>query len=288
MKFKLSKESFSKKNLKRNLPALVIFIVGLGIALYPIFSQVYYSYQADETVRVFDHDREKLDSEEIQRRVHLAEGYNDSLKPAELNDPFTKDEEEGVAEYARMLEVNEQIGYIKIPKINVELPIYAGTSDKVLEKGIGHLEGTSLPIGGESTHSVLTGHRGLPTAKLFTDLDKLEVGDKFYVQNIQQSLAYEVDQIKVVEPTEFNDLLVTAGGDYMTLLTCTPYMLNTQRLLVRGHRVPNIEEIRDIPVTNSIFSKIGKEYIVVAVIVAVIFLAQYVWKKKGWRIKNEK
>ena len=140
-----------------------------------------------------------------------------------------------------MLEVREMIGHIEIPKIGQDLPVYAGTSEEVLQKGVGHLEGTSLPVGGNSTHSVLTAHSGLPEATLFTELRKLEIGDKFYIHNIKEILAYQVDQIKVVEPTDFNDLLIDPGHDYVTLLTCTPLMINTHRLLVRGHRVEYVQ-----------------------------------------------
>ena len=131
------------------------------------------------------------------------------------------------------------MGYINIPKINVELPIYHGTSDSVLQTSIGHLEETSLPVGGESTHTVLSGHRGLPSAKLFTDLDKLTEGDTFTLNILNQTLTYEVDQIRIVEPTDLSDLQIEEGQDLCTLVTCTPYGINTHRLLVRGHRIAN-------------------------------------------------
>ena len=163
-----------------------------------------------------------------------------------LEDPYTQEEKEaGLAEYARMLEVNEQMGHVQIPKIGLDAPIYAGTSETVLQKGIGHMEGTSLPVGGESTHSVITGHRGLPSAELFTELDELEIGDKFYIKYIGGTLAYEVDQIKVVEPTDFSQITIEEGQDYLTLLTCTPYMVNSHRLLVRGHRTEYVEAIQE-------------------------------------------
>lgn len=136
-----------------------------------------------------------------------------------------------------MLEVNEQLGYLAIPTIGLDLPIYAGTSAKVLEKGSGHLEGSSLPVGGQSTHSVLTAHRGLPSARLFTDLNQLKKGDRFYVTNLKETLAYKVNQIKVIEPSQLDALTIVEGKDYVTLLTCTPYMINSHRLLVRGERI---------------------------------------------------
>ncbi len=144
-----------------------------------------------------------------------------------------------------MLEIHEKIGHVQIPKIKVDIPMYAGTAEVVLQKGIGHLEGTSLPVGGNSTHSVLTAHRGLPNARLFSELDQLKVGDKFYIHNIGGTLAYQVDQVKVIEPSDFSDLLVVPGHDYVTLLTCTPYMINSHRLLVRGHQVDYVAEVEE-------------------------------------------
>lgn len=159
-------------------------------------------------------------------------------------DPYSEEKKkQGRAEYARMLEVHEMIGHVEIPKINQDLPIYAGTAEEVLQKGVGHLEGTSLPIGGNSTHAVLTAHSGLPEATLFTHLNQLEIGDKFYIHNISETIAYQVDQIKVIDPTNFNDLLIDPGHDYVTLLTCTPIMINTHRLIVRGHRVPYVPAV---------------------------------------------
>ena len=176
--------------------------------------------------------------------MDLAHAYNESLSGEIADDPYTrKKQEEGRKEYARMLEVEEMIGHVEIPRIDQDLPIYAGTSEDVLQKGVGHLEGTSLPVGGNSTHSVLTAHTGLPEATLFTHLTELEIGDKFYIHNIEGVMAYQVDQIKVIEPSNFSDLEVVPGHDYVTLLTCTPIMINTHRLIVRGHRVPYVPAV---------------------------------------------
>ena len=148
---------------------------------------------------------------------------------------------------------NDMIGYLKIDRIGVELPIYHGTSDSVLNKGVGHLEGSSLPIGGESTHSIMSAHRGLPSSKLFTDLDRVEKGDTFQIIILDQVLTYQVDYIKVIEPTDVSDLQIIEGGDYCTLFTCTPYGINTHRLLVRGVRIETIEEKPIIYVSNEAF-----------------------------------
>lgn len=230
---------------KRIWPLVLIFIAGFVIMMYPVVSNYYYRIEANNQIMDFSQNAKKLDNNEILRRVELAEAYNSTLDPSKLADPYTEKEKEGIAEYARMLEVKEKIGFVEIPKIDTDLPIYAGTSFDVLNKGVGHLEGTSLPIGGKSTHTVLTAHRGLPSARLFRDLDKLEKGDIFYVHNIQTVLAYEVDQILTVEPSNFDPVLVVEGQDYATLLTCTPYMINSHRLLVRGHRVPYVAPVKE-------------------------------------------
>lgn len=234
-----------KKPHKGSIPIIVMFLLGLGIALYPLISQLYYYRISQQIVEQFDAEKEKLPTEEVKRRMALAHAYNDTIDPSRIADPYTKEEEEGRAEYARMLELKEQIGHVKIPKIVVDIPIYAGTFPDVLEKGAGHLEGTSLPVGGNSTHTVITAHRGLPQNRLFTDLDKLEVGDRFYIVNLQETMAYQVNEIQVVEPTNFDPILISPGHDYATLLTCTPYMINSHRLLVRGHRVDYTEAMEE-------------------------------------------
>ncbi|HFH9839683.1 TPA: class C sortase [Streptococcus suis] len=233
----------SKGKKKNNLFFYLIFLIGFGILLYPHISNFYYRYEATHIVTDFDQAKSGLASAEIKQRLDLARAFNESLHNVLAEDPYSRSRHEaGRAEYARMLEIHERIGHVEIPKIEVDIPMYAGTSEEVLQKGIGHLEGTSLPVGGQNTHSVLTAHSGLPKARLFTDLHQLKLGDEFYIHNIGDILAYEVDQILVVEPSDFSQLLVVPNQDYVTLLTCTPYMVNTHRLLVRGHRIPYVEE----------------------------------------------
>jgi sortase A len=239
-----------KKRPMRFRPGILIFLLGLGIFAYPAISNYIYQKTADTVNNDFDEAVAQIDDNTIQENLNLAHAFNVYLSQATgnitLEDPYTQEEKEaGLAEYARMLEVNEQMGHVQIPKIGLDAPIYAGTSETVLQKGIGHMEGTSLPVGGESTHSVITGHRGLPSAELFTELDELEIGDKFYIKYIGGTLAYEVDQIKVVEPTDFSQITIEEGQDYLTLLTCTPYMVNSHRLLVRGHRTEYVEAIQE-------------------------------------------
>ncbi len=222
----------------------LIFIIGAAVMLYPAVNRIYYRIDSSNQVDTFKSGTEELSTEEIKKRIELAHAFNESLSGKIADDPYSrKKQEEGRKEYARMLEVAEMIGHVEIPRIDQDLPIYAGTSEDILQKGVGHLEGTSLPVGGNSTHSVLTAHSGLPEATLFTNLKELEIGDKFYVHNIEGVMAYQVDQIKIVEPSNFSDLMVAPGHDYVTLLTCTPIMINTHRLLVRGHRVPYVPAV---------------------------------------------
>lgn len=229
----------SRKRKKKQWPFLLVFILGLLVMSYPLVSRFYYRIESTQQVEYFDIEKKKLTEAEVRKRIELANAFNKSLNNVISTDPYVKKRmEAGRQEYARMLEINELIGHVEIPKIDTDIPIYAGTVEDVLQKGAGHLEGTSLPVGGSSTHTVITAHSGLPTAKLFTDLSKLKVGDKFFIHNLSRVLAYEVDQIRTVEPSNFSDLLIVPHKDYATLLTCTPIMINTHRLLVRGHRVP--------------------------------------------------
>ena len=222
----------------------LIFLLGILIMLYPLINRLYYRIDSGDQVDTFKTGTKDLSTDEIKRRMDLAHAYNESLSGEIADDPYTREkQEQGKKEYARMLEVAEMIGHLEVPRINQDLPIYAGTSEDILQKGVGHLEGTSLPVGGNSTHSVLTAHSGLPEATLFTHLNQLEIGDKFYVHNIEGVMAYQVDQVKVIDPSDFSELVVAPGHDYVTLLTCTPVMINTHRLIVRGHRVPYVPAV---------------------------------------------
>lgn len=240
-----------KKNNKiliKFINYLTTFLVFLGILIisYPMVSRMYYYNVSQKNIDEFKEGVKKITSEEILQRISLAKFYNDSLSNINVEDPYMrKKHEEGKNEYARMLEVQEKIGYIQIPSLDLSLPIYAGTSESVLQKGVGHMEGTSLPIGGESTHCILTAHTGLNTARMFTDIDKLKKGDIFLIENIKETLAYKVDGIQVIEPTDFSQLVIVPKEDYVTLLTCTPYMVNSHRLLVRGVRTEYIKKSVD-------------------------------------------
>ena len=203
---------------------------------------------ASTAIQNYDETVHSMDTEKLDAAKEAARRYNQQLGNALDRDAAGEAEDTGTS-YVDLIDVGESLGYITIPKIDVNLPIYEGTSDDVLLKGVGHLEGSSYPLGGESTHSVLTGHRGLAEAVLFTDLDKLQEGDKFYLHIMDEVLAYQVDQVKVVLPEETDDLTIVQGQDYCTLVTCTPYAINTHRMLVRGIRVPynGEEETGDTP-----------------------------------------
>lgn len=214
---------------------VIIFITGLGIASYPFISNMVTQRHASQVVKDYETNVEEMDEEKIDAMKEAAKKYNEQLSNVVSVDDENENNEQGES-YVDLLNIGESLGYITIPKIDVNLPIYNGTSQDVLSKGVGHMEQSSYPLGGVSTHCVLTGHRGLPSAVLFTDLDKLEIGDEFYLHVLDEILAYKVDQIKVVEPNESGDLEIIDGKDYCTLVTCTPYAINSHRLLVRGER----------------------------------------------------
>lgn len=219
--------------MKKKLPILIIFLVGVGVLLYPIVSNVLAGFTQTRVISNYEEAVSSLSQDEKNQELEKANQYNSNL----IN---SSEEVEGVS-YVDLLNIGEVMAYLEIPKIKVKLPIYHGTSDAVLERGIGHMEKSSLPVGGSSTHAVLTGHTGLPQAMLLTDLTKLEVGDSFYIHLFDEVLAYQVNQIKVVLPEETSDLQIIEGEDYVTLITCTPYGVNTHRLLIRGTRVEEVE-----------------------------------------------
>jgi sortase A len=227
------------------------FLVGICILLYPAFSDFWNSKTQSRAITNYESVLEDLESEEYTAIFEKAYAYNKSLY--KTNFPLTDYPRVNGYNDALRITDNEMIGYLKIDRIGVELPIYHGTSDSVLSRGIGHLEGSSLPVGGENTHSVMSAHRGLPSAKLFTDLDRMEIGDTFQIIVLDQVLTYKVDSIKVIEPTDISDLQIIEGGDYCTLFTCTPYGINTHRLLVRGIRIETIKEKPVIYVSNEAF-----------------------------------
>ena len=273
------------EKIKKNWKIILTLMLGLMIAIYPIISNYYYTVENNTQVKDFQEAVAEMPSKEVLERIELAKAYNDTLDPSRLADPYTEREKKGVENYARMLEVREKIGYVDIPKIGQQIPVYAGTSEDVLQHACGHLEGTSLPIGGKDTHAVITAHRGLPQVKLFRDLDKMEVGDLFFFTNVKETLAYKVDQILVVEPWDFEPVLVVEGKDLMTLLTCTPYMINSHRLLVRGHRIPYVPEEKEEAEDKAKFNY--KDLIVPGFVILLLIIIIFIYIKRRRRRRYE-
>lgn len=220
---------------------ILIFLVGLGFISYPTVSNLWNQAHQSRAIATYSKQVEKLDDSENKKMLKAARKYNKSLLKKSDHWKLSKKEKK---KYESLLDVSGTgiMGYIEVPKIDCSLPIYHGTDEGALQIAIGHLEGSSLPVGGKSTHCVLSGHRGLPSARLFTDLDQMEEGDIFILNILGRKLAYEVDQIKVVLPEEMSDLEIEEGKDLCTLVTCTPYGINTHRLLVRGHRTEYVEK----------------------------------------------
>ena len=248
---------------------ILILVVGLSLMLYPSLSNWWNEAHQSRAIAAYSQEVSKLDENRYDELWQQAWEYNRSLVGRE--NAYLLDDSQ-MAEYERLLDVSGMgiMGYIEIPSINVSLPIYHGTEESVLQVAVGHLEWTSLPVGGESTHCVLSGHRGLPSAKLFTDLDRLVVGDRFRLGVLDQVLTYEVDQILIVEPQDTEALLIEEGKDLCTLVTCTPYSINTHRLLVRGHRVETEKDAKNVRVTSDAIQI--EPYLVAPVVAAPILL----------------
>lgn len=247
---------------------ILVLLAGLSLLLYPSVSDYYNAFHQTRAIANYTEQVASLDSTAYNQLWADAYAYSQSLR-SRANPYVLSDEQKRT--YLQLLDVSGQgiMGYIEIPEIGVSLPIYHGTDEGVLQVAVGHLEWTSLPVGGESTHCVLSGHRGLPSAKLFTHLDKLSQGDTFLLRVLDEVLTYEIDQILIVEPQDTEALKIAEGQDYCTLVTCTPYGINTHRLLVRGHRIDNLPEAKTIRVTAD---AIQIEPLLVAPIVAIPML----------------
>ncbi len=237
-----------RKNSLSTIILILMLLIGLSLLLYPSVADYWNSFTQSQAIINYAEQVAKLDTEQYDHIWQDAFEYNASLV-GRRNDYLLSDEQR--SEYNRLLNVagNGIMGYIEIPSIGVELPIYHGTAESALAVAIGHLEWTSLPVGGASSHCVVSGHRGLPSAKLFTDLDQLALGDYFLLHILDETLTYEVDQIRIVEPTQTDDLLIQEGKDLCSLVTCTPYGINSHRLIVRGHRIENLEQAQTVRVT---------------------------------------
>ena len=257
--------------MKKHLSTIIlilIFLVGLSLVLYPTVADYWNSLHQSRAIATYAEEVAHIDTEKYTAVWQEAVAYNQSLR-ARDNIFLLSDQQKAVYDELLNIGGNGVMGYIEIPAIGVSLPVYHGTDEAVLQIAIGHLEWTSQPVGGESSHCVVSGHRGLPSARLFTDLDQLKAGDTFIFRILDETLTYEVDQIKIVLPHETEDLLIQDGRDLCTLVTCTPYGVNSHRMLVRGHRVENAEIAKVIRVTADAMQI---EPLIVAPLVAVPIL----------------
>lgn len=263
--------------IKKNLSSIIlvlIFIIGLSLLLYPSFSDYWNSFHQSRAIASYAQTVTTIDDDQYEKMWAQAQEYNTTL--AKKQNRWVLSEEE-YEEYESLLNIGGTgiIGYIEIPTIKVSLPIYHGVDEAVLQIAVGHIEGSSLPVGGEGTHCVISGHRGLPSAKLFTNLDEMEEGDLFMMRVLDETLTYEVDQIRIVEPEDLSALEIEEGKDLCTLVTCTPYGINSHRLLVRGHRVENMESANSIRVTADAMQI---DPVMVAPVIAVpILLILLIW-----------
>lgn len=273
------------KKKAKTLAILLVFLIGLLIMLYPFISNFRNRMRTENLIGVYNGDVDKTSQRRLTEAYRKARTYNRNHTVNTIVDIFNQDSPIR-DEYMSLLNLsgNGMMGYIEIPEIHQRLAIYHGTGDEVLQKGCGHIAGTSLPVGGKSTHSVLAAHRGLPSAKLFTDIDRLKEGDEFYVFVLNHTLAYKVDQIKTVKPDNLDDLQIVKGKDYVTLFTCTPYAVNTHRLLVRGHRVPYVPKDN---ATRTMMDSFEMYWIIIFVI-GIIALAVVVWIKQKERKKMQR
>ncbi len=246
-----------KSKKKSNIIAFLVFIIGLSLVLYPTVSNMLNRRNASHMIKNYDQSLESLDESENTRLYEEAVEFNQKVVK---NRFMNKLSEEELKQYNSLLDVtgSGMMGYVEIPSLDVKLPIYHGVDENVLQVATGHLEWSSLPVGGSSTHCVISGHRGLPSAKLFTDLDKLKEGDFFSFTVLGKTIWYEIDRILIVEPDDRDSLFVKKNMDYATLVTCTPYGINTHRLLVRGHRVTdvNLEKVLQVTADGAVISPV--------------------------------
>lgn len=270
---------------------IVILLAGLSLLLYPSFADYWNSFTQSRAIASYVDMITDLNQEDYSHIWQEAVAYNRSLLDRDVT--FVQTDAQA-RQYTKLLNLADSgvMGYVEIPSIDVQLAIYHGTEEGVLQTAVGHLDWTSLPTGGESTHCVLSGHRGLPSARLFTDLDKLAVGDYFMLNILDEVLTYEVDQIRIVEPYDTQELLIQEGKDLCTLVTCTPYGVNSHRLLVRGHRVDNMEKAQDVRITAD--AMVIEKMVVVPFVLAPILLLMLIVllistrKKRNRRKDNEK
>lgn len=272
--------------MKNKIIEITLILGGIILIAYPVISMCVASYNQTIAISNYQENVSSLSKEEKEEELKNAREYNDELNQSTAIDiSMAVDEESEHVSYFNILNVGDVMAYISIPKINVYLPIYHGLSENVLQSGVGHLETTALPVGGKGTHCVLAGHTGLVRTKIFDDINKLEIGDKFYLNVLDEKLVYEVDKIDVVLPDNTEAIVVDELEDYVTLITCTPYMVNTHRLLVRGSRTEENEaEEGEVEEANiEIIKSSRKKYILIVVIsfiIVTIILIKYIFNEK--------
>lgn len=276
-----------KKRKATSVILILIFLAGLSLLLYPSFSDHWNKFRSTQVISDYSGVVADLNQEKYEQMYSAARQYNDDLA---RNGSHYRLSDQQRARYEATLNIYDGVmGYIEIEKLHATLPIYHGTEENVLQTAVGHLDWTSLPVGGEGSHCVLSGHRGLPSARLFTGLDQLQEGDTFMLNVLDKVLTYEVDQIRIVEPEDITDLTIEKGKDYCTLVTCTPYGINTHRLLVRGHRIENGAMADALRVTTD---AIQIEPTIVAPILAVpmllTLLAAVMMRSSGIRVKGKR
>ena len=274
---------------------ILVILLGAGAAAYPLIASINNEHTQSLVQTEYEEKLHQLDTSEIDAALAAAREYNKTISTVQIEDIDKLKAELPPYEDLLNLANNGIMGYIEIPAINIDLPIYHGTTGAAMEKGAGHMEGTSLPVGGIGTHAVISAHSGMASAKLFTDLDKLKLGDMFFITVCNQKLAYEVDNIAVVEPTDIDLIRIDTQQDYVTLLTCTPYGVNTHRLLVRGHRVEMAEEaIAEVeekaePTASTWIEKYEQGILIgVAIFLGLLLIALLVYFIKRRKDKKEK
>ena len=275
--------------MKRNVLFSIIFLIGLAIFAYPILSNVLATKEHHTIVSEHDEKILQMSETEISDMKEKAVAFNEKVvnTTVPIEDPFADDAKETtITGYFNVLNIGESMGSLEIPKLDVKLPIYHGTGEKVLQRGVGHLSNTSLPIGGKGTHAVLTGHRGLPSAKMFRNLDELEVGDLFFIKSLDETLAYKVNHIAIVLPDEVELLNIDEDKDFVTLVTCEPYMINTHRMLVRGERIAYADEVEVVKQLNE-ENNVGKKpavnpiWFVSIGLLVVLIITYLIYRKRG-------
>ncbi len=287
MKIK-KKEKRKTSRFQSIVSGILIVVLGLVVLNYPSISDAWNTMLSDRLVSIYQDDSSKTEQDMLMREFEKARQYNDEKLVNSPMDPFSS-LVPADSEYEKCLNIsgNGIMGYLEIPTIHQRIVIYHGTLEEALRKGCGHVMGTSLPVGGKGSHCVIAGHRGMPNAKLFTDLDQMESGDIFYLFILNQTLAYEVDQIKVVLPDDIDDLQIIGDKDLVTLVTCTPYGVNTHRLLIRGHRVKYVSKTETTTIADTLKSWQIKLILAVITLVIVVFVKRYVDRRKRNMISTE-